>query len=235
MKNIFLFVFFWISILASAQTSFRPGISAGTTFSYPDRQSEFSEGFFSIYRSGLQGGFTTLVTVNNNFVFKSGLLYSTQSVGMRGDGSGYKTDIRVNSDNLLLPLQFGYQNKLGSLILRELIGVTFMQNVKRNNVVTIEAQNQGAIPEYTISEVRDISFMPMLNFGLELGSIFNNDAGFFIGVHYRQGFSRMYQFNYNSSYVNEPQFFSTKSSFIAIELTYYFSRPSYWFKKEFEY
>lgn len=235
MKKTFAFFAFLLLGSATAQTSFRPGIVAGTNFSYPDKSTVLTDGFFTTYRSGLLGGFSGVVTVNDHFIFKTGLIYNTQSVGLRGDNPDFRTDIRVNSDNLLLPIQIGYQNKLGSLILREIIGISFNQNLNRRNVIKIDSKNQMPEPAYSVNELMSKQFMPMINFGLEIGSIFNSDAGFFIGVHYRQGFSRFYQFEYNGSYFNGNQFFSSKSNFLAIELTYYFSRPSLWFKKEFEF
>jgi len=236
-KIIFLFiVFMTASIRVVAQNSFRPGISIGTNFSYPDRSTELSDGFFTIYRSGLQGGLSGLFTINDHFVVKTSLLYVTQSVGLRGEDANFKTDVRVNSDNLLLPIQVGYQNKLGTLILRELIGVSFAQNISRKNNVNIDpGTSNGITADHRIDEIYSRSFLPMLNVGLEIGSIFNSDAGFFMGIHYRQGIGRFYQFNYSGNYIPNTQFLSTKSNFLSIELTYYFSRPSYWFKKEFDF
>lgn len=220
----------------SGQNSFRPGLTLGTNFSYPDRDTKLSEGFFTIYRSGLQAGLKGLFTINDHFVIKTGLMYVTQSVGLRGEDQNFKTDVRVNHENLLIPLQLGYQNKLGTLILRELLGINFAQNLGRRNVVNIENIGTSAInPVHDILEVTNQAFLPMINVGIEIGSIFKNDAGFFIGVHYRQGLGKFYQFNYQGNYFNDNQFFSTKSNFLSIELTYYFSRPSYWFKKEFEF
>jgi hypothetical protein len=232
---VFGILFFWYGN-ASGQNSFRPGIIAGTNFSYPDRDTDLSEGFFTIYRSGLQAGLKGLFTINDHFVIKTGLMYVTQSVGLRGEDQNFKTDVRVNHDNLLMPVQLGYQNKLGTLILRELLGVSLAQNLSRNNNVSIENLGSATMqPQHTIDEVLNRSLLPMINVGIEIGSIFKNDAGFFIGVHYRQGLSKFYQFNYRGNYFNNNQFFSTKSNFLSIELTYYFSRPSYWFKKEFEF
>ncbi|MFN4123353.1 MAG: outer membrane beta-barrel protein [Flavobacteriales bacterium] len=227
---------FFLSGQIFGQNSFRPGLIAGTNFSYPDRDTELSEGFFTIYRSGLQGGVKGLFTFNNHFVIKTGLMYVTQSVGLRGEDQDFKTDVRVNHDNLLMPVQLGYQNKLGTLILRELLGISLAQNLSRNNNVSIENLGSATMqPQHTIDEVLNRSLLPMINVGIEIGSIFKNDAGFFIGVHYRQGLGKFYQFNYRGNYFNNNQFFSTKSNFLSIELTYYFSRPSYWFKKEFEF
>jgi hypothetical protein len=94
--------------------------------------------------------------------------------------------------------------------------------------------DSAAVYTYTTEEPVVKNSYLNFNFGIEVGSEFDNDGSIFFGLAMRYNPETQYQYTFRAG--NFPkQILRSNANFVMLEITYYFPRFSYWFKRDFTY
>jgi hypothetical protein len=218
-------------ITAFGQTSARLGLTGSPNFSWATSDAQLSNGFFKVTRVGFSGGINATVSVGPRFFMRLATHYSQQSFALRQNSDvAYKTDIRYRIRNLEIPFTFGVSGFLGSLRHREFVGAGLQLSLSKNPRVIISGDSSVNYT-YSITD-KLVKLYPVLIAGFEVGSQFKNDGGLYFGANFRYGLNEIYQTNFISNHFN-PQPIGYNGTYLGLELTFYFPRFSYWFKRDF--
>jgi hypothetical protein len=218
-----------------AQVSFRPSLSLGPSFSIlSNSKNELNNGFFTSGKAGLQIGAGGSMGLSDRLFLRGGVNYSRQSFSFKkNNATDLAVDFTFSRQHLELPVLVGFSGYLGSLLHREFIGVSYNM-LLGDNLSTKISGDSTAGAEFTVNiNDKKASFLNYL-VGFEVGSSFNNDGAIFFGLSYR--FSPVDQ--YGGLFKANPypeQKFGWNGNYALLEITYYFPRVSYWFKRDFTY
>ena len=233
----FLILLFSLCIRPSlqAQIRLRPGMSFGPNFSLPaGGEQTFSDGFFTSGKVGITGGVNLSLQAGEHFWSRIGTNYARTNFLFRRTSS---TDLRVENsfkfNAIEIPLQVGFTGYLGSLKHREYVGVGF-NSLLRSSASLGVGGDSAAVYTYTTEEPLVKKSYLNFNFGIEVGSEFDNDGSIFFGLAMRYNPETQYQYTFRAG--NFPkQILRSNANFVMLEITYYFPRFSYWFKRDFTY
>ncbi|MCC6769427.1 MAG: hypothetical protein IT240_10315 [Bacteroidia bacterium] len=230
------FLFFLLAFNTSifGQTYMKPGITAGPTFAWPDKDSELQDGFFGVTRTYFHTGICNSLQVGSHFFSKISFLYSNQSFAIRQTGlPEWKTDIRYRVSRFEVPLVAGSSGFLGSMRHREYLGggISIRQSEK-----TQVLADGDSLPVYSFATETQKSlgsaFFVMA--GFEIGTSFKNDASIYFGGVIKYGLQDMFKGGFSSNrFQNQTVHYN--GGYAGMEITFYFPRYSYWFKREFTY
>jgi hypothetical protein len=233
----FLILLFSLCIRPSlqAQIRLRPGMSFGPNFSLPaGGEQTFSDGFFTSGKVGITGGVNLSLQAGEHFWSRIGTNYARTNFLFRRTSA---TDLRVENsfkfNAIEIPLQVGFTGYLGSLKHREYVGVGF-NSLLRSSASLGVGGDSAAVYTYTTEEPVVKNSYLNFNFGIEVGSEFDNDGSIFFGLAMRYNPETQYQYTFRAG--NFPkQILRSNANFVMLEITYYFPRFSYWFKRDFTY
>jgi hypothetical protein len=233
----FLILLFSLCIRPSlqAQIRLRPGMSFGPNFSLPaGGEQTFSDGFFTSGKVGITGGVNLSLQAGEHFWSRIGTNYARTNFLFRRTSA---TDLRVENNfkfnAIEIPLQVGFTGYLGSLKHREYVGVGF-NSLLRSSASLGVGGDSAAVYTYTTEEPLVKKSYLNFNFGIEVGSEFDNDGSIFFGLAMRYNPETQYQYTFRAG--NFPkQILRSNANFVMLEITYYFPRFSYWFKRDFTY
>ena len=233
----FLILLFSLCIRPSlqAQIRLRPGMSFGPNFSLPaGGEQTFSDGFFTSGKVGITGGVNLSLQAGEHFWSRIGTNYARTNFLFRRTSS---TDLRVENsfkfNAIEIPLQVGFTGYLGSLKHREYVGVGF-NSLLRSSASLGVGGDSAAVYTYTTEEPVVKNSYLNFNFGIEVGSEFDNDGSIFFGLAMRYNPETQYQYTFRAGNFPE-QILRSNANFVMLEITYYFPRFSYWFKRDFTY
>jgi hypothetical protein len=218
-----------------AQVSFRPSLSLGPSFSVlSNSKNDLNNGFFTSGKAGLQVGAGGTVGLSDRLFIRSGANYSRQSFSFKkNNAADLDVDFTFSRQHLELPLLFGFSGYLGSLLHREFVGLSYNMLLSDNLSTDISGDSTSG-SEFTVNINDKKSSFLNYTLGFEVGSSFKNDGAIFFGLSYR--FSPTSQYGGVFKTDNYPQqAFSWNGNYALLEITYYFPRVSYWFKRDFTY
>lgn len=238
MRNVsVLFVLILVIQSTSVFTQFRlcPGISFGPNFSLLSGNNQsFSDGFFTSGKVGITGGVNLSLQAEEHFWTRIGANYARTNFVFKRTSA---TDLRVENSykfNVVeLPLQVGFTGYLGSLKHREYVGVGLNSLLRSSSSLGVGGDSAAF---YTFTTEESLVKKSFLNFncGIEVGSEFDNDGSIFFGLALRYNPETQYQYTFRTA--NYPkQIVRSNANFVMLEITYYFPRFSYWFKRDFTY
>jgi len=231
MTRILTLAFCLITFTIAAQTSARIGLTASPTIAWAGPGAKLDNQFFTVSRAGFNGGITLAVNTGQRLFFRFSASYSQQSFAIRQSSVPYfKTDVRNKIINLELPLVVGVSGFLGSLRHREYVGVGLQLPLSHTPKIVASGDSASVLKYSAISS--NVKPYPVAIAGFEIGSEFKNDGAIFFGANFRYGFSEIYSSTFTSNRFN-PQTAGYKGTYTGFELTYYFPRFSYWFKRDF--
>jgi hypothetical protein len=218
-----------------AQIRLRPGISFGPNFALlPGNNQAFSEGFFTSGKVGITGGINLSMQVGEHFWARVGTNYArTNFVFKRTSAIDLRVENGFKFNALEFPLQFGFTGYLGSLKHREYIGVGYNALLRSSSSLGVGGDSMAVYTYTTEESIVKKSFLSF-NCGIEVGSEFNNDGSIFFGLAMRYNPETQYQYNFRTAGYPE-QILRSNANFVMLEITYYFPRFSYWFKRDFTY
>ncbi len=219
----------------NAQIRVRPGMSFGPNFSLPaGGEQTFSDGFFTSGKVGITGGVNLSLQAGEHFWSRIGTNYARTNFLFRRTSA---TDLRVENsfkfNAIEIPLQVGFTGYLGSLKHREYVGVGF-NSLLRSSASLGVGGDSAAVYTYTTEEPLVKKSYLNFNFGIEVGSEFDNDGSIFFGLAMRYNPETQYQYNFRTGSFPE-QILRSNANFVMLEITYYFPRFSYWFRRDFTY
>jgi len=219
----------------NAQIRLRPGMSFGPNFSLPaGGEQTLSDGFFTSGKVGITGGLNLSMQAGEHFWSRIGINFARTNFLFRRTSA---TDLRVENsfkfNAIETPLQIGFTGYLGSLKHREYVGVGFNSLLQSSASLGVGGDSAAVYTYVTEEPVVKKSYVNF-NFGIEVGSEFNNDGSIFFGLAMRYNPETQYQYNFRAA--NYPQqILRSRANFVMLEITYYFPRFSYWFKRDFTY
>lgn len=228
----FLFVFILLATELGAQTFVRMGLTGGPNFNWPVKL-ESSDGYFGVTRASFQGGLIASLQAGPHFFSKVSVLYNRQSFIARNRSQADSSfDVRYMLHGLEIPLVIGFSGNLGSLRHREFVGASLVNNLswsaKAEGTGIQEAEN-SVLP---FSKGFSNNPYPVLMAGFEVGSVFNSDAALFFGATFRYGLDNVFTSTIQSANFAPQQVYFGGTG-VSIDITWYFPRFSYWFKREF--
>lgn len=218
-----------------AQIRLRPGMSFGPNFSLPaGGEQTFSDGFFTSGKVGITGGLNLSMQAGEHFWSRIGTNFARTNFLFRRTSA---TDLRVENsfkfNAIEIPLQIGFTGYLGSLKHREYVGVGFNSLLRSSASLGVGGDSAAVYTYVTEEPVVKKSYVNF-NFGIEVGSEFNNDGSIFFGLAMRYNPETQYQYNFRAASYPQ-QILRSNANFVMLEITYYFPRFSYWFKRDFTY
>lgn len=214
------------------QIYMKPGITAGPSFTWPDGTSRLSDGFFGVTRTAFQAGICNTFQAGNHFFSKISLLYAMQNFAVRQTGiPAWRTDIRYRISRLEIPLVAGTSGFLGSLRHREYLGASLSLRMAEQPTVNLSGDSLKVHQYVTKADLTKQTAV-LLMAGFEVGTTFKNDASLFFGGFIKWGLDQLYAASFESNHFNQQQI-NFKGSYAGLEITYYFPRYTYWFKREF--
>jgi hypothetical protein len=220
-----------INLTAVGQTSARLGITGSPNFSWATSDAQLSNGFFKVTRVGFNSGINMTLSVGPRFFTRLAVNFSQQSFALRQNSdAAFKTDVRYKILNLEIPLTIGVSGFLGTLRHREFVGAGLQLPLSNNPKIIVSGDSSSAYIYSTADNT--VKPYPVLIAGFEIGSQFNNDGGLYFGANFRYGLSEVYRSTFNSNRFN-PQPIGYNGTYLGLELTFYFPRFSYWFKRDF--
>ncbi len=219
----------------NAQVSFRPAVSVGPSFSIlSNSKNELNNGFFTAGKAGLQIGMGGAVGLGDRLFIRSGVNYARQSFSFKkNNATDLAVDFSFSRQHLEFPVFVGFSGYLGSLIHREFIGVSY-NTLLGDNLSSKISGDSTAGSEFILNiNNKKASFLNYIA-GFEVGSSFDNDGAIFFGLSYRFSPTGQYGGLFKANPYPEQQF-SWNGNYAFLEITYYFPRVSYWFKRDFTY
>jgi len=218
-----------------AQVSFRPSISLGPSFSIlSNSKNELNNGFFTSGKAGLQIGAGGSMGLGERLFLRGGVNYSRQSFSFKkNNATDLAVDFTFSRQHLELPLTVGFSGYLGSLLHREFIGLSY-NSLLGDNLTSKISGDSTAGSEFTVNITDKKASFLNYTVGFEVGSSFNNDGAIFFGLSYRFSPAGQYGGLFKANPYPEQKF-SWNGNYALLEITYYFPRVSYWFKRDFTY
>lgn len=230
-----LFVLFFQIFLVSgvfSQVYLKPGIVAGPTFSWPQSDSDLRDGFFGVTRTAFQTGICNSLQAGDHFFSKLSVLYSMQGFAVRQTGiPEWRTDIRYRISRLEVPLVAGTSGFLGNLRHREYLGTALSLRFTETSKVIAGGDSLSAHVFKTNTPPANQTALLLLA-GFEVGTTFKNDASIYFGGIFKWAPGKLFSGTFESNHF-QNQGIRYNGTYAGLEITFYFPRYSYWFKREF--
>jgi hypothetical protein len=228
------FLFFILGHSLSGQIYMKPGIVAGPSFTWVNGNAGLRDGFFGVTRTAFNAGICNSLQVGSHFFSKISVLYSMQNFAIRQTGiPEWRTDVRYRISRLEIPLVAGSSGFIGNLRHREYLGAALSIRMGERSRVTASGDSVSSYT-YSTQDLEKTQSVVLLLAGFEVGTTFKNDASVYFGGVIRWGLNQMYggEFESNRFMTQDVRF---KGSYAGLEITLYFPRYAYWFKREFTY
>lgn len=229
MRQIAFAVLMFAGLSAHSQKGFRIGPSAGIISSRAYVVDSIKSQYNFRFKSGFSGGVAMQYGFSDRYTLASGVNYVNKGYRLFNDSNKTGDLIKHNFNNIEVPInlitRLGYR---ASSKMRIVTGVTLNYTMSKTNALKTNKGNT-----FSILESHKSTFYPMLNIGLEIGSVSATGNMFVLSAVYRQSFFNVTGLAVrNNVDLSKPELFTLgfRGSYLGVSISYLFDSKN--FKRE---